>query len=538
MSSQGKGSVVSLRKDTEKVSKSQIPALQNVISREFFEAVFEQAIAMYVARPDGAVLYANSDYCDIFKPKTTIRADKNIIPSLPDDHKEIVEKVAKTRIVETRKISVETGLETQHFLARHFPIYDSTQNLIAIGGSFIDATKEVITEKRLQKEKRRFLDITRAASDWIWETNEDGKITFVSDRVAQAVGMPPILLKNRTLSSLGKFQSPLEGEISAETAIEKQIPFRTAAFEIADPSGDKRIYNLSGVPVFDEKGRFRGYRGTSDDITARLVAEGEAVASKADLELAINEITNKNIQLEMTTKKAIEAAHAKDEFLANMSHELRTPLNAIIGFSELIELETFGALGMKYKEYIGDILHSGQHLLSLIEDILDIARIESDQIPVEPVDTKLDEIIRDSVVLVQKYAEEKYLDLTATKMNSNHILHVDQTRCLQILVNILGNAVKFTPAGGKIGIETTEVVPDFLDITVWDTGIGIAEKEITSIFEAFKQAHDGVYQRGHNGVGLGLTLSRRLARLMDGDIFVSSTFGKGSRFTIRLPLAV
>lgn len=293
MTNHGTGSVVSIRKDTKEVSTSHVPALQNIVSREFFESVFEHAQAMYVARPDGIVLYANSDYYDIFTANVSLRAENSILPSLPADHAQIVKKVADTRIVDSKKISVQSGAETKHFLSRHFPIYDRTENLVAVGGSFIDATKDVNAEKRLRNEKRRFLDITRAASDWIWETDEEGQITFVSDRVTQAVGLPPVLLKGRPLSSLGEFKKSEDGELVAETAMLKQAPFRAAPFLITDPNGEQQIYNLSGVPVFSDKGRFRGYRGTSDDITARLAAEKDAAVSKTDLELAINEITNK-----------------------------------------------------------------------------------------------------------------------------------------------------------------------------------------------------------------------------------------------------
>ncbi|MEP5697906.1 MAG: HAMP domain-containing sensor histidine kinase, partial [Sneathiella sp.] len=293
--------------------------------------------------------------------------------------------------------------------------------------------------------------------------------------------------------------------------------------------------NLSGVPVFNERGRFTGYRGTSDDITARLAAEDEASSSRSDLEKAIGEITRKNLQLEMTAKKAVAAARAKDEFLATMSHELRTPLNAIIGFAEVMGMETFGPLSEKYKEYVGDILNSGQHLLSLIEDILDIARIESDKIPVDIAKTSLKEMVDDAIILVQRRAEDKDIDIHKVRIDQDFDLRVDPTRCLQIIVNILGNAVKFTPPEGQIGIETF-VKQEDIYLTIWDTGPGIAESEQERIFEAFKQAHNGIYSRGEDGVGLGLTLSLKLAKLMDGDITVESEPGQGSRFTVRLPL--
>src|SRR5690606_31618060 len=312
---------------------------------------------------------------------------------------------------------------------------------------------------------------------------------------------------------------------------------RSVPLEIQDTDGNYKIFNMSGVPVFNERGRFTGYRGTSDDITARLLAEDEALASKSDLERAIQEVTKKNMQLEMTAKKALESAKAKDAFLANMSHELRTPLNAVIGFAEVIGLETFGPINAKYREYDGDILNSGKHLLSLNEDILHIASIESDKILIEIAPTSLASMVADAYVLVQGHAREKTLDMIGMRIEEDVQLAVDPTRCLQILVNIIGNAVKFTPRGGAVGLEYEIIDDTFVDITVWDTGPGIAEEDQEKIFEALKQAHEGIYNRNADGVGLGLTLSLKLARLMGGNITVKSSLAEGSRFKIRLPLA-
>ncbi len=535
MTETSQGSVVSLRADNKRQESPTSSALQNIVSRDFFDAIFEQAQPMYMARPDGTVLYVNSGYANLFSPSLPARPSERLFSNLHADHLDIIRRIAKSQTAETKQLSIESGGGTEYFLSRHFPVFDKKDTFIAICGTFINSTRQVNAETKLRLEKRRFLDITRAASDWIWETDADGHIKYVSNRVVQAVGLPPLLLKGKLLSELGAFKLEANGISKAEIAIDKHIPFRSVPMTIRDNEGEEKIFNISGVPVFNEKGRFTGYRGTSDDITARLAAEDEASSSRADLEKAIGEITRKNLQLEMTAKKAVAAARAKDEFLATMSHELRTPLNAIIGFAEVMGMETFGPLSDKYKEYVGDILNSGRHLLSLIEDILDIARIESDKIPMDIAKTSLREMVEDAVILVQKHASDKEIDIRETKIEQDFDLKVDPTRCLQIIVNILGNAVKFTPPEGQIGIDTRIEGEDLL-LTLWDTGPGIAKSEQERIFEAFKQAHNGIYSRGEDGVGLGLTLSLKLARLMDGDITVESEPGHGSRFTVRLPL--
>jgi signal transduction histidine kinase len=154
---------------------------------------------------------------------------------------------------------------------------------------------------------------------------------------------------------------------------------------------------------------------------------------------------------------------------------------------------------------------------------------------VEIVKTSLKTLTEDAVILVQKHASDKNIDISQTHIDQDFDLKVDPTRCLQIIVNILGNAVKFTPENGTIGIDTV-IQDDALLVTIWDTGPGIDKSEQEKIFEAFQQAHNGIYSRGEDGVGLGLTLSLKLARLMGGDISVESEPGNGSRFTITLPL--
>ncbi|MEH6477936.1 MAG: PAS domain-containing protein, partial [Sneathiella sp.] len=313
MTEKSLGSVISLRKGVKNTDDAIVSGIQSVISRDFFDAVFDQAQAMYIARPDGTVLYVNPGYIDIFGSIAANRAKDKIFPSLKADHLDIVNRIATTKDAETKQVSVETPQGAEYYLSRHFPIIDKDDKFIAVCGSFINSTRQVNAETRLRLEKRRFLDITRAASDWIWETNADGEISFVSDRAVQAVGLPPILLKGKRLTDLGKFHSN-DGELSkAESAIEKHIPFRSVPMTITNAEDEEKIFNISGVPVFNEKGRFVGYRGTSDDITARLSAENDASISRSDLEKAITEITQKNLQLEMTAKKAVAAARAKDE---------------------------------------------------------------------------------------------------------------------------------------------------------------------------------------------------------------------------------
>ena len=236
-------------------------------------------------------------------------------------------------------------------------------------------------------------------------------------------------------------------------------------------------------------------------------------------------------------EKSQAAARAKNEFLANMSHELRTPLNAIIGFAEVIADRTFGEDPTRYAAYASDIKRAGTHLLQIISDVLDLSRIENNRITMDIGAVRLADIMDEAKALIVKPARDKGIDLAGMTLARNYVLRADRTRALQILINLLNNAVKFTPTGGAIGINTAAVDSgSAVDITVWDTGPGIPPEKQEAIFGAFFQVQDKAYTRGHEGLGLVLAIARHLARVMGGDIKVLSLPGHGSRFVVRLPL--
>ncbi|SLN77164.1 sensor histidine kinase [Oceanibacterium hippocampi] len=510
--------------------------MKGVVGNVFFDALFEQAPPTYVARQDGTLIYANSAFRRAFRLPGGSAG--GTLPSLPDQHLAIIREVADNGRISARRITHDCGNQRLHFLGRHFPIRDQGEQLLAVGATFIDATREAEVEERLRRERKRFSDVARAASDWIWETDAKLRLTFVSDPVTQALGLPPLLLKGRRLHELGRLpETGHDLENIATSAFRAHSPFRDAPFEIDTPDGTTRNYLLNGVPVFDEEGDFDGYRGTSTDVTARLSAENEANTSKNELEKALEALTNKNLQLELAVKEANSAIRSKSEFLANMSHELRTPLNAVIGFAEVMKLETFGALSDHYRGYVDNILNAGRHLLSLIEDILDIARIENDIVTINVTPIPLSDIIRDARALIELRAGDRGIDIGEVAYDGPMTLRVDGMRTLQIFVNLLGNAVKFTQPGGKVGIDVRlDATRQLADIVVWDNGPGISDEMRETIFDAFRQGQEGVMTSPQEGVGLGLTLSRKLARLMGGDVTLESAGGESCRFVVSLPV--
>jgi two-component system, cell cycle sensor histidine kinase PleC len=234
-------------------------------------------------------------------------------------------------------------------------------------------------------------------------------------------------------------------------------------------------------------------------------------------------------------KTRAEAANrSKSEFLANMSHELRTPLNAIIGFSEIMTAEMFGPLGSgKYNEYVADIRRSGQFLLDVINDILDMSKIEAGRTDIELEKVELQAVVDDAVRLVAPRANESRIKLE-TLCDSRLIIRADKRALKQILLNILSNAVKFTTEGGKVSI-TSRVDRNYVELDIVDTGIGIPKRDIEKLGRPFEQV-ENQFTKSRGGSGLGLAISRSLVELHGGTLTISSVLNQGTTVTIRLPV--
>jgi signal transduction histidine kinase len=226
------------------------------------------------------------------------------------------------------------------------------------------------------------------------------------------------------------------------------------------------------------------------------------------------------------------ASRHKSEFLANMSHELRTPLNAIIGFTQVLRDQLFGEVNAKQSEYLDDVLGSGQHLLNLINDILDLAKVEAGRMDLAATTFRLDGTLENATAMVRERATRQGVDLVTEIDPSVGLVEADERKVKQILFNLLSNAVKFTPAGGRVTLAA-RVVDDYVEISVRDTGVGISAEDQVRIFEEFYQVGPGKTQEG---TGLGLPLTKRLVELHHGRLTVTSEPDLGSTFTVTLPL--
>ena len=243
-------------------------------------------------------------------------------------------------------------------------------------------------------------------------------------------------------------------------------------------------------------------------------------------------VNRMNDELNRLYRELETASLHKSEFLANMSHELRTPLNSILGFSQVLRERMFGELNVKQEEYLDDIISSGHHLLSLIDDVLDLSKVEAGQIELEVEPFSLREALERGVVMVRERATRDGVHVAFTADPEVDVVEGDERRIKQVIFNLLSNAVKFTPSGGAVDVSAAQVDGE-VRVSVGDTGPGLALEDHERIFEEFQQTEAGVEQ--HEGTGLGLALSKRLVELHGGRIWVDSELGQGSTFVFTLP---
>jgi len=369
------------------------------------------------------------------------------------------------------------------------------------------------SEATLRGSEARCRDFALTSSDWFWESDKEHRFTYLSDHI-RAFGQDP-------QTRIGRTRTDLAADIVSEPAkwqehlavLDRHEPFRDFVYKRAAGNDPERVISVSGNPFFDESGQFLGYRGTARDITEKVLAERAVHEAKA----------------------AAEAANlAKSQFLANMSHELRTPLNAILGFSEVLEKGIAGPLQSRQFEYIGLIRQSGEHLLHLINEILDLARIDAGKLDLHEEVLDPRRLVDNAVALVRDRATAGLLKVRVDVEDDIPPVMADETRLTEILLNLLSNAIKFTELGGAIGAAVQRKEDGGVEFVVRDNGCGMTHAEIEIALERFGQV-DGGLARPHEGTGLGLPLARKLAELHGGSLRLDSEKGRGTTATLILP---
>ncbi len=503
-----------------------------------FDELLAGAPPLYVCDEQASLLYAS----DLYHHLVALAARTLGTPAGRHVHfplfDQILAQLKRERGPVRSEDRIVIGNLTKHYISRHVPVIDDEGRVIGAYGIYSDATELRDLRRVCESDQERAEEMLRSAADWVWEVDENFTLTRISRGITAVTGLPPKLIKGLNLLELGEFEEAEGGVRSAREVLAARAAFRTLIFRIRDTENRLRRFRLTGVPNFREADEgFAGYRGTAMDVTANYRAEERARQTRREIEQAVAQLIARNRELDAANENARAASAAKNSFLAMMSHELRTPLNAMIGFAEVCSLEMFGPLPEPYLSYCKDIHNAGRHLLGLINDLLDLARIESDHLQVRPQRVGLRNLINDALTLVSLEGGRKGIDLSAVLVVDDPVLWVDPGRTRQIFVNLLSNAIKFTERGGSIGVSLVHGQPGLIDVTFWDTGIGIPPEKREAVFESFRSAAEGAERHPRAGAGLGLAISRRLARLMGGDLLLESAAGKGSRFTVRLPLA-
>ncbi len=400
----------------------------------------------------------------------------------------------------------------EYYRAKHRAINDDNGEFIGSALLLTSLSEVKALNAALSLANERLDDTTRLVSDWIWETDRNLQLTYISPQVQKTLGFHPSELIGRPLSALPATPSD---DLEARTAQDHRRPFRDVNVEIKDRAGTAHSFLLNGLPVYEHhNGSFAGFRGSASDVTESRLRQ-----------LALFE-----------AKEAAELANrVKSEFLANMSHELRTPLNAIIGFSEMMSSELLGPLGNEqYQGYSHDILVSAQHLLGVINDILDVAKIEAGKLHLTEEDVNPHEVLGTVKRLMSERADRVGINLKLEAAEDLPHIWADARKLKQILINLMANSVKFTPGGGRIDLSAyIDQRGDFV-FAVSDTGIGIAKEDVEKALAPFTQI-DSQLSRQFEGTGLGLPLAKGFTELHDGELKLVSEPGKGTQVTIHLP---
>lgn len=415
-----------------------------------------------------------------------------------------------------------------------------------------------IAECKYAEVVQRYKLATQSAQVWVWDWDirndlfvlECGTQDWFSYDKSQIPNRFDVWLSYIYIDDRDTFQDLLQKNLDGKTS-EFACEHR-----LLDAQGNPHWFLSRGQAVFDNQGKAIRATGTINDIAERKQAE-ELVRQQAEresllfkqLQLELKErqhaealLTETNQRLAISNEDLVRATKMKDEFLANMSHELRTPLNSILGMNEALQDQVFGVVNELQIKALQTVEGSATHLLALINDILDVSKIESGQVTLDLTATGINSLCESSLVFIKQQAHSKRIQVISRIPQYLPQLMLDERRIRQVLINLLNNAVKFTPEGGKITLDVTRILDkdektSFLSFAVIDTGIGISAANISKLFQPFIQI-DSALNRQYVGTGLGLALVKRIVELHGGQVKLTSELGVGSQFTVELPFNI
>ncbi|MBT3703021.1 MAG: PAS domain S-box protein [Alphaproteobacteria bacterium] len=375
-----------------------------------------------------------------------------------------------------------------------------------------DITEKKNSEIAVLKNEQRFRDIADVSTDWYWETDAQNRYAFFSETMEERTGVPSssVLGKKRTEIMSRQFEDSPEWKSHLED-LKEHRPFKNLEYPYLKPDGSFGWTRVNGKPVFDVDGNFAGYRGAATEISELHRIAEEMIAAR---------------------ERAEAANKAKTDFLSSISHELRTPMNSILGFSQLMADDPEQPLSEDQADSLKQIITSGQHLLQLINELLDLAQIESGKMTIHSETISFLDLLDSCLGGISTLAESYEISIQ-TETTEEILLRADEARLRQILLNLLSNAIKYNRPSGKVTIKTV-LRGTICRIYVTDTGAGLAEEDATKVFEPFNRL--GWENSETEGTGIGLAISKRLIEAMHGNIGYTSETGEGTSFWIDVPL--
>jgi PAS domain S-box-containing protein len=462
----------------------------------------------------------------------------------PDDHQVLREHLERA-CLDPRPATFDfrssrPGDADKCFQATLRPLKGIDGRVTSITGTVQDVSEIRRTERLLRESSERFTELADNIEEvfWIYDFNLL-RMVYVSPAYEKVWGRTCESLYRDPLDSMNGIL-PEDRHILSEVMRKDTLNYNSdVQYRILRTDGAIRWIWDRSFPIMDENGKVVRRAGIESDITDLKNTQSELEALNRELEARVEQRTadvrESRDKLSAANAALERASRLKDEFLASMSHELRTPLTGILGLSEALQLQTFGTLTERQDKVVREIESSGRHLLDLINDILDLSKIEAGKLDLALAPCRAAEVCQASMSLVKGVAQQKRLNLGFSMNLPEIMVRADARRLKQMLVNLLSNAVKFTPEGGSIGLDVAaDNNEKVLRFTVWDKGIGIKPEDLAKLFRPFVQLDSGL-ARQYSGTGLGLSLVKRMAELHGGGIQVESVPGEGSRFTIVLP---
>jgi len=527
--------------------RMQVEKELKLAEKNFRNSLDNSPLGIRIVTAEGEPLYANQAILDIYGYSSI--EELEAVPTkqryTPESYAEHQERIKRRNLGKPIPPTYEISIVRKDGKIRHLSV--SRKEVVWSGEAQFQTLYQDITERKQAEEKLKesesFLnDIIEQSPFSTYISDDEGtnirqnqacRELFGIERDEEVIGKYN-MFKDEEARRQG-FMPLIEEVFSKGKTVNLVIDYDFQKVKhVKVPKAAHKLLDITIFPIKDANGKVTNAVVQHKDITEREQAEEELRKHREHLEELVKERTR---QLEEAVQAAEVATRAKSDFLASMSHELRTPLNAVIGFSQVLQEQYFGKLNEKQAEYVTDILESGQHLLSLINDILDLSKIEAGKLKLELSGVKIKDLLEGSLVMIKEkaLAHGIKLDIDTTADLEGLEIMADERRLKQVMFNLLSNAAKFTPDGGAIRVEGRKEGKELL-ISVSDTGVGLAPKEQERVFEEFYQATGGIKGKTP-GTGLGLPLTRNIVEMHGGRIWMESEgLGKGSRSTFTLPI--